>query len=111
MAVGTRYVSTRAAGVRRDSRKNGHTVVAARQALHHLSRVAFALKRLSRSNALRQGVRAQRLPYWQVKPANAVAALASGHAAQHFLNLRPLPQGQGSLRPGLSAVTLGSPST
>ena len=24
-------------------------------------------------------------------------------AAQHFLNLRPLPHGHGSLRPGLSA--------
>ena len=41
----------------------------------------------------------------------AVAMVAGAQAAQHFLNLRPLPQGQGSLRPGLSAVTAWSPST
>ncbi|WP_353175876.1 hypothetical protein [Salinisphaera sp. T5B8] len=61
----------RTAGVRHDSRKNGQTVVAARKALHNLSRVAF-----ESSQTVRQGVRAQRLPYWQVKPGNVVAALS-----------------------------------
>ena len=39
------------------------------EALHNLSRVAF-----ESSQTVRQGVQAQRLPYWQVKLGNAAAA-------------------------------------
>ncbi|MES1947276.1 hypothetical protein C84B14_08005 [Salinisphaera sp. C84B14] len=40
-----------------------------KEALHNLSRIAF-----ESSQTVRQGVRAQRLPFWQVKPGNAAAA-------------------------------------
>ena len=40
-----------------------------KEALHNLSRVAF-----ESSQTVRQGVQAQRLPDWQVKPGNAAAA-------------------------------------
>ncbi|MES1948140.1 hypothetical protein C84B14_12351 [Salinisphaera sp. C84B14] len=40
-----------------------------KEALHNLSRFAF-----ESSQTVRQGVKAQRLPYWQVKLGNAAAA-------------------------------------
>ena len=40
-----------------------------KEALHNLSRFAF-----ESSQTVRQGVQAQRLPYWQVKLGNAAAA-------------------------------------
>ena len=52
------------------------------EALHNLSRVAFEFLQ-----TVRQGVQAQRLPFWQVKPGNAAAA-----------PVRPNPLRAGALR-------------